>query len=98
MNLRTSGRGNELTLCLAGDVMTGRGIDQVPPHPGSPRLYQQNGLHADDYVQKAERRNGPIPAPLGFRSIWGAALAKWSTSDIDYRMDSSFPFLSKALR
>ena len=29
-----------LKLLLAGDVMTGRGIDQVLPHPGDPRLYE----------------------------------------------------------
>jgi len=26
-----------ITLFLCGDVMTGRGIDQVLPHPGNPR-------------------------------------------------------------
>ena len=28
-----------ITLFLCGDVMTGRGIDQVLPHPGRPRLH-----------------------------------------------------------
>ncbi len=27
-----------VTLFLCGDVMTGRGIDQVLPHPGNPRI------------------------------------------------------------
>ncbi|MGR9037177.1 MAG: twin-arginine translocation signal domain-containing protein, partial [Gammaproteobacteria bacterium] len=27
-----------MTLFLCGDVMTGRGIDQVLPHPGDPRI------------------------------------------------------------
>lgn len=29
-----------ITLLLCGDVMTGRGIDQVLPHPADPRLYE----------------------------------------------------------
>jgi len=28
-----------ITIFLCGDVMTGRGIDQVLPHPGHPVLY-----------------------------------------------------------
>jgi poly-gamma-glutamate synthesis protein (capsule biosynthesis protein) len=28
------------TLLLTGDVMTGRGIDQLMPTPNSPRLYE----------------------------------------------------------
>ena len=29
-----------VTLFLSGDVMTGRGIDQVLPHPCLPRLHE----------------------------------------------------------
>ena len=29
-----------ITLFLCGDVMTGRGIDQVLPHPADPSLYE----------------------------------------------------------
>ena len=29
-----------LSLFLSGDVMTGRGIDQVLPHPGDPTLHE----------------------------------------------------------
>ena len=31
-----------LTLFLGGDVMTGRGIDQVLPHPSDPRLVERS--------------------------------------------------------
>ena len=27
-------------LCLAGDVMLGRGIDQIQAHPGDPRIHE----------------------------------------------------------
>ena len=29
-----------ITLFLCGDVMLGRWIDQIHPHPGVPRLYE----------------------------------------------------------
>ena len=29
-----------ITLFLSGDVMTGRGIDQMLPHPGNPRIHE----------------------------------------------------------
>jgi poly-gamma-glutamate capsule biosynthesis protein CapA/YwtB (metallophosphatase superfamily) len=33
-----SSRGEVVTLALCGDVMLGRGIDQILPHPGDPTL------------------------------------------------------------
>jgi poly-gamma-glutamate synthesis protein (capsule biosynthesis protein) len=65
-----------ISLFLAGDVMTGRGIDQVLPHPGDARLYETYVTSAHDYVELAERANGPIPKPLAFGAIWGDALAE----------------------
>ncbi|HSN19231.1 MAG TPA: CapA family protein [Usitatibacter sp.] len=61
-------------LFLAGDVMTGRGIDQVLPHPGAPRLYEACVQSALDYVRLAELESGPIAAPVGFDYVWGDAL------------------------
>ncbi|OGB01681.1 MAG: hypothetical protein A3E79_09405 [Burkholderiales bacterium RIFCSPHIGHO2_12_FULL_61_11] len=67
---------NTLTLWLAGDVMTGRGIDQIQAHAVPPVLYE-NWVHdARDYVQLAERVNGPVPAPVTPDYIWGDALAE----------------------
>ncbi|MGE0082545.1 MAG: poly-gamma-glutamate biosynthesis protein, partial [Thiohalomonadaceae bacterium] len=45
----------ELTLFLCGDVMTGRGIDQVLPHPVEPTLYESWISDARDYVTLAEQ-------------------------------------------
>jgi poly-gamma-glutamate synthesis protein (capsule biosynthesis protein) len=64
-----------LKLLLTGDVMTGRGIDQVLPHPGDPRLYEEWVRDARDYIRLAERVNGPIPAPVPADYPWGEALA-----------------------
>lgn len=59
---------------LAGDVMTGRGVDQVLPHPSDPRLHEACVQSARTYVDLAEQANGPIPRPVDFASIWGDAL------------------------
>ena len=65
-----------LTLWLAGDVMTGRGIDQIQTHPGAPALHESWVRDARDYVRLAERVNGPVPAPVTPDYIWGDALAE----------------------
>lgn len=63
-----------VTLFVAGDVMTGRGIDQVLPRPGDPRIFEPYSRSAHDYVQLAEQAHGPIPRPVDFAWIWGDAL------------------------
>jgi poly-gamma-glutamate capsule biosynthesis protein CapA/YwtB (metallophosphatase superfamily) len=63
-----------ITLFLCGDVMLGRGIDQILPHPGDPRLYEPEVRSAKTYVELAERENGPIPMPADFPYVWGDAL------------------------
>ena len=63
-----------LKLFLAGDVMPGRGIDQVLAHPGDPRLRESVVRDARYYVHAAEQRNGPLPRPVPFSWPWGSAL------------------------
>lgn len=65
-----------ITLLLAGDVMLGRGIDQVMPQPVEPVLYESWVHDARDYVRLAERANGVIPAPVDMAYVWGDALAE----------------------
>jgi poly-gamma-glutamate synthesis protein (capsule biosynthesis protein) len=65
---------SELTLFLCGDVMTGRGIDQVHPFPCDPILYEPCVKDAREYVRLAEEINGPLPRPVDFSYIWGDAL------------------------
>ncbi len=57
--------------------MLGRGIDQILPHPGDPRLYESYMKSARGYVELAERAYGPIPQPADFSYIWGDALEEW---------------------
>lgn len=61
-------------LCLTGDVMTGRGVDQVLPAAGDPRLWERYAASATDYVGLAEAASGPIPRPVDFSWPWGDAL------------------------
>ncbi|UCF96578.1 MAG: CapA family protein [Spirochaetaceae bacterium] len=68
--------GNEdtVTLFLCGDVMTGRGIDQILPYPSDPRIHEPFVKDAIDYVRIAEQVNGPILKPVAFSYIWGDAV------------------------
>jgi poly-gamma-glutamate capsule biosynthesis protein CapA/YwtB (metallophosphatase superfamily) len=59
---------------LTGDVMTGRAIDQLLPHPGDPTLRESVVSDARTYIRLAEQTNGPIPAPIDFTWPWGEAL------------------------
>ena len=75
-----------ITLFLCGDVMTGRGIDQVLPHPGDPILFEGYMKSARGYVELAEEANGPIPKPVDFSYIWGDALAELNSRKPDVRI------------
>lgn len=63
-------------LFLCGDVMLGRGIDQILPEPSDPLLYESYAKSALVYVELAERANGPIPRPSTYDYPWGEALAE----------------------
>jgi poly-gamma-glutamate capsule biosynthesis protein CapA/YwtB (metallophosphatase superfamily) len=65
-----------VTLFFGGDVMSGRGIDQILPHPGDPRLYEPYMKSARGYVQLAEAANGPVPPHVDYSYPWGEALAE----------------------
>ena len=75
-----------MKIFLCGDVMTGRGIDQVLPHPCDPRLHERNMESATGYVRLAEQANGPIPTPVDFSYIWGAALDEFRCARPDVRI------------
>jgi poly-gamma-glutamate capsule biosynthesis protein CapA/YwtB (metallophosphatase superfamily) len=66
--------GRLVKLFACGDVMPGRGIDQILPQPGDPGLRERGASDANAYVRLAERANGPIPRPAGFSWPWGDAL------------------------
>jgi poly-gamma-glutamate synthesis protein (capsule biosynthesis protein) len=75
-----------ITIFLCGDVMPGRGIDQVLPFPNDPQIHEGSVDSALDYVRLAEVAHGPIPRPAGFEYIWGAALDEWRRAAPDLRL------------
>jgi poly-gamma-glutamate synthesis protein (capsule biosynthesis protein) len=80
------GSPDTLTLFLCGDVMSGRGIDQVLPFPSNPVLYEPWVRDAREYVLLAEQANGPIPRPVGFSYIWGDALEELDRAGPAFRI------------
>jgi len=58
-----------IRLFLCGDVMLGRGIDQVLPYPSDPRLHEPYMDSAIDYVRLAEESVGPIPRAVDFSYV-----------------------------
>ncbi|MGW2422976.1 CapA family protein [Streptomyces sp. NPDC001709] len=66
--------GGVVTLFLCGDVMLGRGVDQILPHPGDPVLREGYVTDARSYVELAEAVAGPIAAPVEPAWPWGEAL------------------------
>jgi hypothetical protein len=66
-----------ITLFLAGDVMTGRGVDQILTPPSAPELHEPFVTDAREYVRLAEQVSGPVPRGVAPDYIWGDALAEW---------------------
>jgi poly-gamma-glutamate capsule biosynthesis protein CapA/YwtB (metallophosphatase superfamily) len=77
---------NAIKLFLCGDVMTGRGIDQIMPHSSNPRIFEPCMTSAAGYVELAEKANGPIPQSVDFAYIWGDALTEFKREQPDLRL------------
>ncbi|MGW5128209.1 CapA family protein [Streptomyces sp. NPDC004069] len=75
-----------VTLFLCGDVMLGRGVDQILPCPGDPALREPWVHDARSYVELAEAACGPIPAPVPPEWPWGEALAVLAAAAPDVRI------------
>lgn len=75
-----------VTLFLCGDVMLGRGVDQILAHPGDPALREGGPWDAGFYVREAERAHGPIPVPVGPAWPWGDTLRVLAETEPDARI------------
>jgi poly-gamma-glutamate synthesis protein (capsule biosynthesis protein) len=75
-----------VSLFLCGDVMTGRGIDQILRFHNEPQLFEPQARSALEYVELAERVSGPIPRHVGFDYIWGDALELLEQAQPDGRI------------
>lgn len=79
-------RDGAITVALCGDVMLGRGVDQILPHPGDPELREGYVRDARTYVELAEAVNGAIPRPVDFTWPWGSALEVLDEAAPDVRL------------
>jgi poly-gamma-glutamate synthesis protein (capsule biosynthesis protein) len=77
---------SSVTLFLCGDVMTGRGIDQVLPHPSAPQLHEAYCRSALEYVELAEHVSGAIARPVDYAYVWGDGLAELEQRRPDARI------------
>ncbi|KAB1140206.1 CapA family protein [Streptomyces luteolifulvus] len=75
-----------VTLFVCGDVMLGRGVDQILERPGDPALREGYVRDALTYVRLAESANGPIPAPVAPSWPWGDALRVLEEAAPDVRI------------
>ncbi|MGH9631966.1 MAG: CapA family protein, partial [Bryobacteraceae bacterium] len=81
-----TGWDRQVKLFVCGDVMTGRGIDQILPHASDPTLYEGYLGSAIQYVDLAERVNGPIPKAVPYSYIWGDGLKGLARAAPDLRI------------
>jgi len=77
---------DSVDLFACGDVMLGRGIDQILPYPGDPTLREGHVRDARAYVELAEAANGPIPRPVDVSWPWGDALHMLDEAAPDVRV------------
>jgi poly-gamma-glutamate capsule biosynthesis protein CapA/YwtB (metallophosphatase superfamily) len=75
-----------VTVLLGGDVMLGRGVDQILAHPGDPEVREPYLRDARGYVRLAEAANGPIPRPVDWSWPWGEVLALLDEAAPDVRL------------
>ncbi|KGP62757.1 poly-gamma-glutamate biosynthesis protein [Legionella norrlandica] len=76
----------EFQVFLCGDVMIGRGIDQILPHPSDPRLYEPYVKDAKDYVLLAENTSGEIPRGVCGNYLWGDGLYELKKRNLSARI------------
>lgn len=79
-------RGDVVRLFLSGDVMLGRGVDQVLAGPGDPTLREGHVKDARTYIELAEQVNGPVPRPVDDAWPWGEALPALDDAAPDVRV------------
>ena len=71
-----------VALALCGDVMTGRGIDQILAHAGDPSLHESYVKDAREYVTLAMQASGKFHTPVEFDYVWGDARAALAHADV----------------
>ncbi len=81
-----AGDSDLVKVMMGGDVMLGRGVDQILPHPGEPELREPYVRDARGYVRLAERVNGLIARPVDWAWPWGEVLEILNEAAVDVRL------------
>ncbi|MCP4044683.1 MAG: hypothetical protein GY732_01680, partial [Gammaproteobacteria bacterium] len=78
----------DIKLLLCGDVMLGRGIDQVLPDPGNPTLYEhwRKIYDAREFVRLAQQKHGVIHDGRDTGYVWGDVLPEVEAFAPDLRL------------
>ncbi len=63
-----------MKIFLCGDVMLGRGIDQIQMQSAPPQIHEDYLKDARTYVKLAESESGHIPRNVSANYVWGEAL------------------------
>jgi len=71
---RARGPPHVMRLFLTGDVMLGRGMDQILPKPCPPRIFEHSIKAARRYVELAEDAHGKLPLDRNLQYLWGSTL------------------------
>lgn len=77
-----------IRILMCGDVMLGRGIDQILPYSTEPTIPEQ-WQEIDDpriFVELAVRCNGPLPESRDAAYVWGDVLGEIAGSGADLRL------------
>lgn len=64
----------QIKVFVCGDVMSGRGLDQIMECPGDPKIFEPFVRDARDYVHQGEVGNSAIPRKVKPEYMWGDAL------------------------
>ena len=81
-----AGDSDLVKVLMGGDVMLGRGVDQILSHPGEPELREPYVRDAREYVRLAERVNGLIARPVDWQWPWGEVLEILNEAAVDVRL------------
>ena len=63
-----------VTLFFCGDLMTGRGIDQILPAQSPPELFDLREGRSECMWRSPRSGMAPFPSNVDYRYIWGEAL------------------------
>lgn len=77
---------SSIIIALCGDVMTGRGVDQILAHPSDPTLHEPFVRDAREYLQLAEKAHGEIARAAGDVYVWGDAVEELNRVSPDVRI------------